>query len=419
MIMVLAGPIILFGLAMLPDQKIHLAAYSVAEAMAILIESPIIMLLQASTALSRDPLAYHSLKRFMYQINLGLTLLYAVLAFTPLYDLIFSGWLGQPPAVAAAARPAFQVMLLWPAAIGWRRFYQGLLIAHKRSGKVGLASIFRLASLAVTVAIGTLLRLPGALVAGLGLVVSVLVEAAAVTFYAERELRHCTWEGTDESLPHTVGGAARWYAPLGLTAVLIWASKPALNAGLARAGEADLSLAAWPAIWTTMMLVANAIRMVQQLVIKEATTPENHVVLRRFTISTGVAASLVMSLIAFSPAGGSFLRVVTGLTGDLAAVSLPALKIGMLYPLGVALQNHLQGLLIRVGRTQAVNLAALLGSGVLFATMIAGVRVGGLGTVVGVTAVMIGQVVEVLFLYGLTRQERAKLAPLVTAHPRG
>lgn len=406
LIMVLAGPIIIAGLARLPGQEIHLAAYGVAEAVAILVESPIIMLLHASSALARDPRAMQVLRRFMLWANLGLTAFFAVLAFSPLYDVVFRGWLGQPEAVADAARPAFQVMLLWPAAIGWRRYFQGILIARKRSARVGAASIFRLGSLALTVAAGVLLRWPGAIVGCLALAVSVIVEAAIVTWYARAEkpagepLPH---------LPHTMGAVAAWYAPLALTSILIWVSKPAVNGGLARATEAGLSLAAWPAIWTTAMLVANAIRMVQQIVITQASSPENYAVLRRFTWWAGGAASALMALIGLSPAGGQFLTQVTGLAPHLTAVSVPALRLLIFFPLGIALQNHFQGLLIRSGRTRAVNLGALMGSAVLLITLLAGVRAGWLGTVAGAAATIVGQAAEVAVLYYLTARERAAL----------
>jgi len=409
LIMVLAGPIIIAGMARLPDQEVNLAAFGVAEAMAILIESPIIMLLHASSALSSDPVAFKHLKRFMIWANVALTAVFALLAFTPLYDGLFRGWLGQPAAVADAARPAFQIMLLWPAAIGWRRFYQGMLIAHKKSGKVGMAAFFRLGSLALTVLAGVLLGLPGALIGGLALEVSVLVEAAMVTYFAERTLREHKWAEPTPGKPHTFAAVTAFYMPLALTAMLIWFSKPAINGGLARSHEAILSLAAWPAVWTTVMLVANAIRMVQQLVITQANSKANYALLRRFTWWAGVTMSALMALVGWSPFGGAFLTQVTGLSGHLADVAVPALRICAIFPLGIALQNHFQGLLIRKGRTGAVNMGALTGSVVLFGTLLLCVSLGWLGTVAGATATMVGQTAEVAVLYALSGRERTDL----------
>lgn len=421
-IMILTIPIIVAGVSRLPDQEIHLAAFGVAQSMAILIESPIIMLLHASTALSRDPVAFKVLRRFMIGISLLLTIIYALLAFTPLYDLIFRGWLGQPDAVADSGRLAFQVMLLWPAAIGWRRFYQGFLIMRKRSGAIAMAALYRLGSLTVMVIILVGLRLPGALVGGIGLAVSVLVEAVAVTYYAHRELRAHVWEEAVPTNPHRMAPMIIWYAPLALTAFLIWVSKPAISGGIARAAEANLSLAAWPAAWMLVALIGNTIRMVQQLVITQATSPENYRVLSRFTWMAGLFSSSILALVGFTPVGSTLLINVTGLAPRLAAVAIPAIQVAALYPLGIALQNHMQGLLIRGGRTGAVNLSALLGSGILFLAMLAGVAMGWVGTVVGGVATMVGLCVEIIVLYWLTITERAVLTmspTVITKSPRG
>jgi hypothetical protein len=409
-VMVLAGPVIIAGLARLPDQTINLAAYSVALSMAVLIESPIIYLLQSSTALSKQEQAFRSLKRFMLLANAAVTAVYALIAFTPLFDLIFSGWLGQPPAVAANARPAFQIMIVWPAAIGWRRVYQGYLIARGQSNRVGLASLFRILSLTLTVVVGVALEVPGAVVAGLALAMSVVVEAAAVTFFALWPRRPERWSEPDPATPNTVGAIARWYAPLALTAFLLWFSKPAVNGGIARAELATLSLAAWPAVWTSMMLVGTTIRMVQQLVITQATSPENYLLLKRFTWWAGGLASGLLAVIGLTPFGHGLFEAVTGLQGELAAAALPALKLGFLFPLGIALQNHLQGLLIRTGRTRAVNVAALIGGLVLLGMMFLGVQLRWLGTIVGVAAVMVGQAAEITILHVLSSKEREALA---------
>jgi hypothetical protein len=157
------------------------------------------------------------------------------------------------------------------------------------------------------------------------------------------------------------------------------------------------------------MLVANAIRMIQQVVITQATTPANYAVLKRFTLWAGIVTSGLMALIGLSPVGSGLLRQVTGLTPHLTAVAVPALKLLVPLPLGIALQNHLQGLLIRAGRTRAVNLGALVGSGTLFVVLVVTVGLGWLGTIAGATATMVGQIAEVCVLYGLTMRERAAL----------
>ncbi len=245
-IMVIAGPILTIGLTKLANPEVSLAAYSVAQNVAILLESPIIMLLHASNLLSRYRETYPPLRHFMLWANALLTVLYVLLAFTPAYDVIFRTLLGQPDAIAEAARPAFQAMLLWPAAIGWRRFYQGILIQHQRSSVVAYAGFARIGSLAAVTALGVMGRAHGATLAGVALVVSVIVEAAAVTWLARPVLKQGVADPDAEVpgwAPRTVAQIALWYWPLAMTQILVTVVPPLINGGIARSDDPELGLA--------------------------------------------------------------------------------------------------------------------------------------------------------------------------------
>ena len=82
-------PLLSAIIARLEDPTIHLAAYSsIVFPLALVIESPIIMLLTASTALSRDQNSYEKLWKIMTWLGFALTLLHVAIAFTPLYDTV-------------------------------------------------------------------------------------------------------------------------------------------------------------------------------------------------------------------------------------------------------------------------------------------------------------------------------------------
>ena len=79
-------PLLSAVVARLDNPDIHLAAYSgIVFPLALVIESPIIMLLTAATALGRDLNSYHKLWRLTNLLGLALTALHMLLAFTPLY----------------------------------------------------------------------------------------------------------------------------------------------------------------------------------------------------------------------------------------------------------------------------------------------------------------------------------------------
>ena len=84
-------------MARLIDPEISLAAYGgVVFPISLLIEAPIIMLLAASTALSKNWASYKQLRTFMLQLTIPLTALHMLVAFTPLYDFIITQVLAVP-----------------------------------------------------------------------------------------------------------------------------------------------------------------------------------------------------------------------------------------------------------------------------------------------------------------------------------
>jgi len=404
-IMILAGPILTIGLTRLAFPEISIAAYSVAQNVSILLESPIIMLLQASAALSRYKETYRPLRLFMIWANASITVIYLLLAFTPAYDWLFRGVLGQPAEIADAALPAFRILLLWPAAIGWRRFHQGILINHKRSNLVAYAGFARIGSLSLVTFLGVLGNLHGATVAGLALVTSVIVESAAVTWLSRPVLATGVVDpeaAAPDWAPRDLWQIARWYWPLAMTQILVWVVRPLINGGIARTPDPSLGLASWPVAWSTIGMVANSVRMVQQLALTLLADRQSYTMLRRFVWVAGIAASCLMALMAFTPLGLGYMQWVLGLKGGLESVALaavPALQVGVIYPLMVAQQNWMQGILVKDGRTKLVNAGALIGGAVTMAVVYAGALLWKMpGALLGVIAIISGGLVELLVL---------------------
>lgn len=430
MIMVIASPLIGAVLGRLPDVTVHLAAYGAAQTMAILLESPIIMMLHAGNATARSRTAFSNLGRLMWLFNVAITVLYAAIAFTPAYGWVAQTALGLPPDVAAAARPAFGVLLLWPASIGYRRYWQGLLIRHGRSRWIMLAGFVRLGALTATLFIAAAAGLPGAFVASLALIASVMAEAAAVGLLARSLRRELAELEALETLAGSAGGPGHrgagdaahgavpeglaslfwWYLPLAGTQVLVWLARPMMTAGIARAGLAELSLAAWPVAWATVGVLSNGTRMVQQLTISLVRDGESDRAIRRFVLQVGLLFTGLLTALAFTPLAPVYLEQAIGLPAELMIVSRPVLMIAAAYPMLVAIQNWLQGLLVKSGRTGRINLAAFMGGVTAVGLVFAGALVWGMpGAPLAAAAAMIGICVEIVALWRFNRGGRGPL----------
>ncbi len=175
-------PLLSAVVARLADPEIHMAAYSgIVFPLALVIESPIIMLLTASTALSRNTRAYKKMWRMMTWMSAVLTLLHLAIAFTPLYDFVARTLIGAPEDIIEPGRIGLQIMTPWTWAIAHRRFNQGVLIRFGNSAAVGWGTAMRLVADVIVLAIGFALHeVAGIVVATAAVAAGVLAEAAYI-----------------------------------------------------------------------------------------------------------------------------------------------------------------------------------------------------------------------------------------------
>jgi hypothetical protein len=93
------------------------------------IQAPSTVLLPVSTALwARDGATYRRLRRYAWRRARRPHRLHALVALTPLYDLVLDRAMGLPPEVSAAGRCRADRHAPWSSGPGYRRFLQGVMI---------------------------------------------------------------------------------------------------------------------------------------------------------------------------------------------------------------------------------------------------------------------------------------------------
>jgi progressive ankylosis protein len=163
------GPFLAAIIARMDEPTFNLAAFGVAFAFAILVESPVIMLMSASTALVEDAESYRRLRNFANALNIGSTLLLVLVLLPPVYHALAYSLLDLPEPIGALVYGALWFLLPWPAAIGYRRFLHGVLIRSGRTRQVAYGTLIRLAGMAaMAVALFVYGGLPGAWVGAAG-----------------------------------------------------------------------------------------------------------------------------------------------------------------------------------------------------------------------------------------------------------
>jgi len=179
-------------IARLPDPRINLAAYGgIIFPLALIIEAPVIMLLAASVALSKDWASYQKIRRFMLAAGAILTGVHLLIAFTPLYDVLVGQIMGVPPEIIEPGRVGLRIMTPWTWAIAYRRFNQGVLIRFGHSNTIALGTLVRLSVDALVLSVGySIGSLPGVVVGATAQALGVTAEAIYTGIRVQPVLRN-------------------------------------------------------------------------------------------------------------------------------------------------------------------------------------------------------------------------------------
>ncbi|MDH3457411.1 MAG: hypothetical protein OER90_11280, partial [Gemmatimonadota bacterium] len=148
--MAVEGPFLAAIIARLVDPTFNLAAHGVAYAFALLVEAPVIMIMSASTALVDDAHSFRRLRTFTYTLNGAVTAAMLLLLVPPVFRVVMLDLIALPADVADLTYVALWLLVPWPGAIGYRRFYQGLLIRGGRTRLVAYGTVLRLTTMATT-----------------------------------------------------------------------------------------------------------------------------------------------------------------------------------------------------------------------------------------------------------------------------
>ena len=352
----LEGPIVSAVMARLADPEVNLAAYGgVVLPVALLIEAPIMMLLTASTALAKDLASYRLMYRFMMLAGLALTLLHALLAFTPLYDVVIGTLLGPPEVVRRPAQLGLMLMLPWTWAIAYRRYHQGLLIRHDRSHHVTIGTFVRLLTLCVALAAAALAGASGIVAGGLAIGLAVTAEAVYAGVQAGPVVRGPLAAAPAIDPPLRLPAFWAFYAPLAVTSVVSLVVQPLGSAAMSRMPEALASLAAWPVVGGLLFMFRSLGFAFNEVVVAMLDRPGAYRALRRFTLSLGAAVLAGTALVAFTPLSRLWFTGVSGLSPELTRLATLGFAAALLWPLLDVVRNLLQGVVVHGGRTQGIS----------------------------------------------------------------
>lgn len=351
-------PFLIAFIARLNDAKFNLAAFGIAGSFAMIIESPIIMLMSASTALVTGRNSYKKLKSFTDILNAGITGIQLIFLIPPVFNYIVIRLMEVPEDVARIAHIALIIFLPWAASIGYRRFYQGILIRNNLTRRVTYGTLVRLS---VIVIIGLLLYtagVKGAYVGAGAMSLAVICEAIATRMMVSATLKSLIQKEDTGNGNLNLRSITKFYFPLALTSILSIGVHPFVTFFLGRSYMPVESLAVLPVV-SSLVFIFRSLGLSYQevniaLIGKEK---QNYTILRNFAVYLGLLVTILITVLAFTPLADLWFINVSGLSTELADLSFLPLQIMILLPAMTVLLNFQRSSLIVNGTTGPISAA--------------------------------------------------------------
>lgn len=396
LMMATEGPFLAAIIARLADPKYNLAAYGVAYSFGVLIEAPIIMIMSASTALVRDRDSYLKLRNFTFTLNGICTLIMIFFVLPPVFYFVVQRLIGLPQNIAHITHQACIALLVWPGSIGYRRFYQGLLIRSNLTRRVAYGTIIRLSTMASAALVSYFfLNLNGALVGTLSLSLSVVAEAIAVRFMSRKTVNRFLSIETNiqEGKRLNYRYISKFYYPLALTSILSLGVHPLVTFFMGQSRMPIESLAVLPVINSLVFIFRSMGLSFQEVGIALlGEHNKNFKILRNFALVLGSSVVAGLCLITLTPLSFMWFNKVSGLTLELTNFARFPAQILSVLPGLTVLISFQRAILVKNAKTTAITIATSIEVLTIFTLLFISIVVFNLiGAIAAALAIMTGR----------------------------
>lgn len=393
-------------IARLAEPEINLAAYGgIVFPLALIIESPIIMLLAASTTLSKDMFSFQMVWKFMVVTSAILTGLHVLIAFTPLYYFIVEGLIHAPVEIVEPGRVGLMIMLPWTSAIAYRRFNQGALIRFGHSKVVSIGTAIRLMANICILLVGYQIgNLPGIVVATTAIIFGVISEAIFIGFRIRSVIQNQLKYAPPVEPPLTFRAFIDFYFPLALTSLLSLIVQPIGSAAISRMPEALKALAVWPVLSGFLFLLRSMGIAYNEVVVSLLDESNSYKTLRRFTVILTTFTTIIILSMSATPLAEFWFRKISALSPKLTIEAQNGLWLALLIPGLNTLQSWYQGAILTSKRTRGITEAVIVFIITICIILWLGVKWSRIsGLYIAIIAFEIGMLVQTLWLWFRSR----------------
>ncbi|OGP51135.1 MAG: hypothetical protein A2Y79_03330 [Deltaproteobacteria bacterium RBG_13_43_22] len=405
LMMAMEGALMSAIIARMAAPKFNLAAFGVAFSFLLILEAPIMMIISATTALVIDKDSFLKMRRFTFILTIIVTLMMGITVLPPVFSFFCQKLIGLPDHVTRLTYTAVLIFIPVPWAIGYRRFYQGVLIRHNQTRFVAFGTAIRLSGLTFCgLALYRFSLLDGVAVGAFSLLSAVILEAFSSRIMAQGIIRRLLSEielkGAPKQETLTYPAIVKFYLPLAMTSLLALGVQPAVTFFVGKSRLAIESLAVLPVISGLLFLFMSCGMSYHEVGIALlGNQNRNYKKLGSFALGLGVITVLLLVCIGFTPLSHFWFRRVSGLSVELTQFAVSPIKILTIMPGLWMLLSFQRSVLVSNRNTGPMTYATGLELLIVLATLFVAVSyLNAVGAIAAAVALILGRIGGILCL---------------------
>ena len=399
LMMSVEGPFLAALIARSPMPKFNLAAYGVAYSFALIIEAPVIMMMSASTALAKDFNSFIKLRNFTFSLSAAITILMLIFTIPDIFYFITTDLINLPDEVSRLTHIATVILIPWPGAIGYRRFYQGVLIRNELTRRVAYGTIIRLTTMAATATILFIIfKTDGVIIGAASLSAGVTFEAIASRFMVNDVIKKLRLKSSNNDL--SLKEIFYFYYPLALTSLIGLGIQPLVTFFVGQSRMAIESLAVLPVV-TSFVFIFRAMGLSYQEVVIAllSQNKKNFKMIKNFAAILAISLVIVLAIISFSSLSLIWFKDVSGLSDLLSEFARIPLMIMAIFPALTVLINVQRGILVNQKFTKPITTATVIEFLIVIVTMLITIKYfSAVGAIAATLAFVMGRIMANLYL---------------------
>jgi O-antigen/teichoic acid export membrane protein len=351
------GPYLSALIARLAKPEYNLAAYGIAFSLALIVEAPVIMMMSASIALVKDYQSFLQLRKFNYWLMAILSAVIIGFITPPVFYFITEDLISLPKEVSHLTHLAVMILIPWPAAIGFRRFYQGILIRNNLTRLVAYGTMIRLAAMTLTAfVLYKFTDVPGVVVGASALSTAVVCEAIASKLMTKKIIHKLKTSFVEDQNTLTLKEIINFYYPLALTSLLTLGVQPFVTFLIGQSKMPMESFAVMPVVTSFVFIFRGLGLSYQEVVVAligDNMTEYNQ--LKKFALKLGSVLAIALMIIAFTPLSEIWFRDVSGLSESLTNFAKAPLMIMSFFPALTVLISFQRAILVMAKDTKQIT----------------------------------------------------------------